>query len=53
VVDSCSVREGTTVPEGAGIVHTDFEKRYILAKIINFEDFIQYKGEVGAKEAGK
>ena len=44
---------GATAPQAAGKIHTDFEKGFIRAQTIAFEDFIQYKGEQGAKEAGK
>lgn len=42
-----------TAPQAAGKIHTDFEKGFIRAEVIGYEDFIQYKGEAGAKEAGK
>lgn len=44
---------GFTAPQAAGVIHTDFEKGFIRAEVISFEDFIQYKGEQGAKEAGR
>ena len=44
---------GATAPQAAGKIHTDFEKGFIRAQTIAFEDFITYKGEHGAKEAGK
>ena len=44
---------GATGPQAAGVIHTDFEKGYIRAQTIAFEDFIQFKGEQGAKDAGK
>ena len=44
---------GTTAPQAAGVIHTDFEKGFIRAEVISFDDFILYKGEQGAKEAGK
>jgi len=43
----------TTAPQAAGVIHTDFEKGFIRAEVISYEDFIRYKGEHGAKEAGK
>lgn len=52
-VRAWTVRKGATAPEAAGVIHTDFEKGFIRAEIISFEDYIQYKGEAGAKEAGK
>lgn len=42
-----------TAPQAAGKIHTDFEKGFIRAEVIAFDDFVQYKGEAGAKEAGK
>lgn len=44
---------GATAPQSAAVIHTDFEKGFIRAEIIAFDDFIRYKGEQGAKEAGK
>jgi GTP-binding protein YchF len=44
---------GASAPQAAGVIHTDFEKGFIRAEIVGYDDFIQYKGEQGAKEAGK
>lgn len=44
---------GATAPQAAGVIHTDFEKGFIRAEVISFADFIQYRGEQGAKDAGK
>jgi GTP-binding protein YchF len=44
---------GATAPQAAGVIHSDFEKGFIRAEVIAFEDYIAYKGEVAAKEAGK
>ena len=44
---------GATAPQAAGVIHTDFERGFIRAQTISYEDFITYKGEQGAKEAGK
>lgn len=44
---------GATAPQAAGKIHTDFEKGFIRAEVISYEDFIAGKGEAGAKEAGK
>ncbi len=44
---------GATAPQAAGVIHTDFERGFIRAQTIAFDDFIQYQGEAGAKEAGK
>lgn len=43
----------STAPQAAGKIHTDFEKGFIRAEITGFEDYIQYQGEAGAKDAGK
>lgn len=48
-----TVRKGSIAPQAAGVIHTDFEKLFIRAEVIHYEDFETYKGEVGAKEAGK
>ena len=45
--------QGDTAPQAAGVIHTDFEKGFIRAEVIAYDDFINYKGEQGAKEAGK
>lgn len=44
---------GATAPQAAGVIHTDFEKGFIRAEVISYEDFVAYQGEQGAKEAGK
>ncbi|ASG68141.1 redox-regulated ATPase YchF [Francisella halioticida] len=44
---------GATAPQAAGVIHTDFEKGFIRAEVISYDDYIQFKGEKGAKEAGK
>jgi GTP-binding protein YchF len=44
---------GSTAPQAAGVIHTDFEKGFIRAEVIGFDDYIKYNGEAGAKEAGK
>jgi ribosome-binding ATPase len=44
---------GSTAPQAAGKIHTDFEKGFIRAEVVGYEDFINYKGESGAKDAGK
>ena len=48
-----TVRKGATAPQAAGVIHTDFEHGFIRAEVIAYDDFIAYKGEAGAKEAGK
>lgn len=52
-VRAWTVKKGATAPQAAGVIHTDFEKGFIRAEVIAYDDFIQYKGESGAKEAGK
>ncbi|WP_151448044.1 redox-regulated ATPase YchF [Lacisediminimonas profundi] len=52
-VRAWTIHVGDTAPQAAGVIHTDFERGFIRAQTISFEDFITYKGEHGAKEAGK
>jgi ribosome-binding ATPase len=48
-----TIRKGWTAPKAAGVIHGDFEKGFIRAETIAYEDYIVHKGEAGAKEAGK
>ncbi len=52
-VRAWTIHKGDTAPQAAGVIHTDFERGFIRAQTIAFEDFIVYGGEQGAKEAGK
>jgi GTP-binding protein YchF len=52
-VRAWTVKVGATAPEAAGVIHTDFQKGFIRAEIISYEDFIAHNGEHGAKEAGR
>ena len=52
-VRAWTIHQGDTAPQAAGVIHGDFERGFIRAQTISFDDFIQYKGEQGAKEAGK
>jgi len=52
-VRAWTIHVGDTAPQAAGVIHTDFERGFIRAQTISFDDYIQYKGESGAKEAGK
>jgi ribosome-binding ATPase len=52
-VRAWTIRIGDTAPQAAGVIHGDFERGFIRAQTIAFEDFIAHKGEQGAKEAGK
>ena len=52
-VRAWTIHKGDTAPKAAGVIHTDFEKGFIRAQTISFADFIAYRGEQGAKDAGK
>jgi ribosome-binding ATPase len=52
-VRAWTIHVGDTGPQAAGVIHTDFERGYIRAQTIAFDDFIAFKGEQGAKDAGK
>ena len=52
-VRAWTVRVGATAPQAAGRIHSDFERGFIRAQTIAYEDFIKYNGEVGCREAGK
>ena len=52
-VRAWTVAIGATAPQAAGVIHTDFERGFIRAQTIAYDDFIAYKGEQGAKDAGK
>ena len=45
--------EGSTAPQAAGKIHTDFEKGFIRAEIVSYDHFVEFNGEQGAKDAGK
>ena len=52
-VRAWTVRQGATAPQGAGRIHTDFEKGFIRAEVVAYDDFMEFQGEQGAKDAGK
>ncbi len=52
-VRAWTIHQGDTAPQAAGVIHTDFERGFIRAQTIAFDDYIAHKGEHGAKEAGK
>jgi hypothetical protein len=52
-VRAWTIHVGDTAPQAAGVIHTDFEKGFIRAQTIAFDDFVSFKGEQGAKDAGK
>jgi GTP-binding protein YchF len=52
-VRAWTVRAGSTTPQAAGVIHTDFERGFIRAEVIAFDDYIAGRGEAGARDAGK
>ncbi len=52
-VRAWTVKKDSTAPQAAGVIHTDFEKGFIKAEVISYNDFISYKSEIKCKEAGK
>jgi GTP-binding protein YchF len=52
-VRAWTVRAGSTAPQAAGVIHTDFEKGFIRAETIAFDDYVKYRGESGARDAGR
>jgi GTP-binding protein YchF len=52
-VRAWTVRHGATAPQAAGVIHTDFERGFIRAETIAYDDFIRYRGETGARDAGR
>ena len=52
-VRAWTVKAGSTAPQAAAVIHTDFEKGFIRAETVGYDDFIRFRGEAGAREAGK
>lgn len=52
-VRAWTIPQGATAPKAAGVIHGDFERGFIRAEVMSYDDFIAYKGEAGCKEAGK
>jgi len=52
-VRAWTVRRGSTAPQAAGVIHTDFEKGFIRAEVVGYDDYIAHGGEAGAKDAGR
>ncbi|MBS0438844.1 MAG: redox-regulated ATPase YchF [Proteobacteria bacterium] len=52
-VRAWTVKSGSTAPQAAGVIHTDFERGFIRAETVAYDDFIKYRGENGAKDAGR
>ena len=48
-----TIRRGTPAPQAAGVIHTDFERGFIRAETISYEDFTKLNGEQGARDAGR
>ena len=48
-----TIKNGMTASQAAGVIHTDFEKNFIAAEVVNYSDFVEYGGYQGAKEHGK
>ena len=48
-----TVRKNAHAPQAAGVIHTDFEHGFIRAETVAYDDFVRFKGEAGAREAGK
>jgi GTP-binding protein YchF len=52
-VRAWTVRAGSTAPQAAGVIHTDFERGFIRAEVIGYDDYVACRGETGARDAGK
>ena len=52
-VRAWTVKRGATAPQAAGVIHTDFEKGFIRAETVSFEDYVKYRGDSGARDAGR
>ncbi len=52
-VRAWTIRKGSTAPQAAGVIHTDFEKGFIRAETIAYDDYLKYRGEAGARDAGR
>jgi GTP-binding protein YchF len=52
-VRAWTVKQGATAPQAAGVIHTDFEKGFIRAETVSFDDYVKYRGESGARDAGR
>ena len=52
-VRAWTVKVGATAPEAAGVIHTDFQKGFIRAEVVGYDDFVSHRGEQGAKDAGR
>ena len=52
-VRAWTIKKGMTAPQAAGVIHTDFEKGFIRAEVMKYEDFVNFGSEAAVKEAGK
>ena len=52
-VRAWTIPVGATAPEAAGVIHSDFERGFIRAEVVAYDDFVKYNGEQGAREVGK
>ena len=52
-VRAWTIKVGATAPEAAGVIHTDFQRGFIRAEVISYDHYMEYRGESGAKDAGK
>jgi hypothetical protein len=52
-VRAWTVKKGATAPQAAGVIHTDFERGFIRAEVISYDEYVKHKGEQGSKEVGK
>ncbi|MFV1970246.1 MAG: redox-regulated ATPase YchF [Acidimicrobiia bacterium] len=52
-VRAWTVKQGSTAPQSAGVIHTDFEKGFIKAEVVAYDDYVKFNGEAGAREVGK
>jgi GTP-binding protein YchF len=52
-VRAWTIPVGALAPQAAGVIHSDFEKGFIRAEVVSYQDFIEYRGEQGAKDAGR
>ena len=52
-VRAWTVKIGATAPQAAGVIHTDFERGFIRAEVVSYDDFVKHNGEAGARDAGK
>ena len=52
-VRAWTVKAGSTAPQAAGVIHTDFERGFIRAEVIAYADYVKHRGEAGCKEVGR